>query len=580
MRLDGEKLADISAAVGLSHPTIISAHKAFLSGGWAAVSNKQRGRSTGTGSLGAAEDELRQLLCNSLPESAAPDTPLWSPALLVNWIAKQRGIDITRKTAGRQIDRWQLLTPAFSDSDKIMTSGRKLPKFRLAIVQQHEHVLFSAEDARRQPLWLHQRGSLTESQTLDFLARLLVHAGRPFALQISGISLDNHPTLAQWFSEHQCEWQKTTIAPGYVATQRARKNPVKTKRINAATSNKTVNATVSAQAASTTQNKPITTETHSVNANSNQDNRAANDASAPIVLDHLNRLEAESIRIIREAIAEGVNPVMLFSMGKDSIVLLHLAKKACFPASLPFPLLHIDTTWKFHAMYEFRENVIANEDVDLLVHTNNTGIEQQVNPLTHGAELHTSIMKTDALKQAIEKHGFDLPMAGSRRDEEVSRSKERIFSFRNDKHQWDPKNQRPEVWNLYNTAFKPGETLRVYPLSNWTETDIWEYIQRESISVPSLYFAAERPVVERDGMLIMVDDDRLTLKEGEVPMMRQVRFRTLGCYPLTGAFESTATTVPEIINELRDTELTERSARLSARLTTSAMEKNKMEGYF
>ena len=587
MRLDGAKLSDISRMVGLSQPTIISAHKAFLSGGWAAVNNAQPGRSAGSGPLGESDDELRHLLSNQLPESVSANSKLWTPALLTTWLSDYHNISITRKTAGRQVDRWQLAPTDASGFNHLDADQKKLPKFKLTVLQRDEFMLFAVRDARRQPLWIHQRGRLDTTTMLDFLDRLLAHAGKPFTLLISGININAHPEILQWFDKHQCKWQQATLTPAETAnsstptnkktrTILAEKQTVQTRAVKAVDSEA---APVKKNSPKFSTNKTSTTkmETHSVNANSNE---AVSNGGAPFVLDHLDRLEAESIRVIREAMAEGVNPVMLFSMGKDSIVLLHLAKKACYPASLPFPLMHIDTQWKFHTMYEFRENIIANEDVDFLVHANNTGIEQNVNPLTHGAELHTSIMKTDALKQAIDKHGFDIALAGSRRDEEASRSKERVFSFRNEKHQWDPKNQRPEVWNLYNTMVKPGETLRVYPLSNWTEIDIWEYIQRESITVPSLYFAAERPVVERDGMLIMVDDDRLPLQNGEVPTMRQIRFRTLGCYPLTGAFESTAADIPQIINELQHSGLTERSARLSARLTTSAMEKKKIEGYF
>ncbi len=586
MRLEGKKLADISSAVGLSQPTIISAHKAFLAGGWPAVNQSRRGRTAGSGSLSDADGHLRALLSRTRPESASKAAKLWTAALLTSWLSEHHDITITRKTAGRQIIHWQLAAPAFAEGESAQRS--KLPTFRLAVVQHADYMLFATKDARRQPLWLHQHGSLSRRMTLDFLDRLLEHAGKPFMLLINGINISSDPVLTQWFSDHRCEWQQAKLA-----TTHSARSPVpatgKARTILAETQSLDTPFVEAAGSSAAPSKQKLTahapgpgpgpgkTEKHSVNANSNQ---AINDDKAPLVFDHLHRLEAESIRVIREAIAEGVNPVMLFSMGKDSIVLLHLAKKACYPAPLPFPLLHIDTQWKFHAMYEFRDNVIANEDVNFLVHANNTGIEQQVNPLTHGAELHTSIMKTDALKQAIDKHGFDIALAGSRRDEEASRSKERIFSFRNEKHQWDPKNQRPEVWNLYNTMVKPGETLRAYPLSNWTEIDIWEYIQRESIAIPSLYFAAERPTVERDGMLIMVDDERLPLQDGEVPMMRQVRFRSLGCYPLTGAFESTAATVPDIINEIRKSELTERSARLNAHLTSSAMEKKKIEGYF
>src|SRR5690242_602532 len=264
---------------------------------------------------------------------------------------------------------------------------------------------------------------------------------------------------------------------------------------------------------------------------------------------HLRRVEAESIHIIREAVAQAERPVMLYSIGKDSAVLVHLAMRAFYPAKPPFPLLHIDTTWKFREMYAHRDRLAGDLGLDLLVHVNPDGLEMGINPFTHGSEVHTNVMKTEALKQALDQHGFDLAFGGARRDEEKSRAKERVFSLRNAQHAWDPKRQRPEPWRLYNGRKRKGESLRVFPLSNWTELDIWLYIHQEAIPIVPLYFAAPRPVVMRDGTLIMVDDDRLPLADGEQPQVRSVRFRTLGCYPLTGALESEAATVPDIIRE-------------------------------
>jgi len=295
---------------------------------------------------------------------------------------------------------------------------------------------------------------------------------------------------------------------------------------------------------------------------------------------HLDRLEAESIGIIREVAAEFRMPVMLYSIGKDSAVLLHLALKAFRPGRLPFPLLHVDTTWKFRDMIAFRDSLPERHDLDLIVHTNQDGIAAGVSPVTHGSKVHTDIMKTEALKQALTKHGFDAAFGGARRDEEKSRAKERVFSFRTRTHRWDPKNQRPELWNLYNTKVAPGESVRVFPLSNWTELDIWQYIHREGIPLVPLYFAAERPIVHRDGMLIMRDDERLPLEPGEIPEMRRVRFRTLGCYPLTGAVDSTASTVPEIILELLQSRASERQGRAIDKDQIGSMEKKKQEGYF
>jgi sulfate adenylyltransferase subunit 2 len=298
------------------------------------------------------------------------------------------------------------------------------------------------------------------------------------------------------------------------------------------------------------------------------------------MLTHLQRLEAESIHIMREVVAECERPVMLYSIGKDSAVMLHLAAKAFHPSKPPFPLLHVDTTWKFKAMYEMRERMAREVGVELLVHKNPDAIARGINPFDHGSAVHTDIWKTEGLKQALEKYGFDAAFGGARRDEEKSRAKERIFSFRSAQHRWDPKNQRPELWRLYNARKNPGESIRVFPLSNWTELDIWQYIYLEDVPIVPLYFAAERPVVERDGALIMVDDDRMRLNPGETPVMRSVRFRTLGCYPLTGAVESTAATLPEIIQEMLLTTTSERQGRVIDRDQAASMEKKKQEGYF
>jgi sulfate adenylyltransferase subunit 2 len=297
-------------------------------------------------------------------------------------------------------------------------------------------------------------------------------------------------------------------------------------------------------------------------------------------LTHLQRLEAESIQIMREAAAESERPVMLYSVGKDSSVMLHLALKAFYPSRPPFPLLHVDTTWKFQAMYTFRDAVATRHGLDLIVHQNPDCIEKGINPFDHGSAMHTDMWKTEGLKQALDAHGFDLAFGGARRDEEKSRAKERVFSVRSAAHRWDPKRQRPELWHLYNARRRPGESIRVFPLSNWTELDVWQYIYRENIPIVPLYFAAPRPVVERDGALIMVDDARMPLRDGEVPTQRDVRFRTLGCYPLTGAVESTAATLPEIIQEMLLTTSSERQGRVIDHDSSGSMEKKKQEGYF
>ena len=297
-------------------------------------------------------------------------------------------------------------------------------------------------------------------------------------------------------------------------------------------------------------------------------------------LTHLQQLEAESIHIIREVAAEFENPVMLYSIGKDSSVMLRLALKAFYPAKPPFPLLHVDTTWKFQEMIAFRDRMVSDYGLDLLIHVNEEGVSQGIGPFSHGSAVHTDVMKTEGLRQALDKYKFDAAFGGARRDEEKSRAKERIFSFRTAAHRWDPKNQRPELWNLYNTRVKPGESIRVFPLSNWTELDIWQYIHLENIPIVPLYYASVRPVVERDGMLILVDDERLELKPGEKVQQKSVRFRTLGCYPLTGAVESTAATLPDIIQEMLLTRTSERQGRLIDHDQAGSMEKKKQEGYF
>jgi len=298
------------------------------------------------------------------------------------------------------------------------------------------------------------------------------------------------------------------------------------------------------------------------------------------LLSHLDLLEAESIEIFREIVAECERPVLLYSIGKDSAALLHVARKAFFPGPLPFPLLHIDTGWKFREMYAHRDEIAALPGVQLLVHRNADGIARGINPITHGSAVHTDVMKTQALRQALDLHRFDAAFGGARRDEERSRAKERVLSFRTAQHRWDPRNQRPELWHAWNARKRVGESLRVFPLSNWTEVDVWEYIARERIPVVPLYFAAQRPVVERDGMLVMVDDDRLPLQPGEQPLLRRVRFRTLGCYPLTGAVESPAESVEAIVAELRASRWSERQGRAIDRDGGASMEMKKQEGYF
>lgn len=324
-----------------------------------------------------------------------------------------------------------------------------------------------------------------------------------------------------------------------------------------------------------------TTEAEARKAAAAPDNAPRSSAYAQLpTAAHLQRLESESIHILREVVAETVNPVMLYSIGKDSSVMLHLARKAFFPAPPPFPLLHVDTTWKFRDMYAFRDRIAAECGMELIVHVNPEGLDKGISPFVHGSAIHTDVMKTQALKQALDKYRFDAAFGGARRDEEKSRAKERICSFRTAQHRWDPKNQRPELWKLYNLRKHEGESMRVFPLSNWTELDVWQYVHLEGIPVVPLYFAQERPVVERDGTLIMVDDARMPLLAGETPQMRQVRFRTLGCYPLTGAIESGASTLPEIIQEMLLARTSERQGRVIDKDQPASMERKKQEGYF
>jgi sulfate adenylyltransferase subunit 2 len=297
-------------------------------------------------------------------------------------------------------------------------------------------------------------------------------------------------------------------------------------------------------------------------------------------LTHLQRLEAESIHIMREVAAEAQKPVMLYSMGKDSSVMVHLARKAFAPAVPPFPLMHVDTTWKFRAMYEFRDCVAQDSGMELIVYQNPEAKARGINPFEHGSQLHTDMWKTEGLKQALDLHGFDVAFGGARRDEEASRAKERVFSFRSANHRWDPKNQRPELWQLYNAKKSKGQSIRVFPISNWTELDIWHYIHLQAIPIVPLYFAAPRPTVRRDGLLLMIDDERFPLRQGETPVMRSIRFRTLGCYPLTGAVESDAATLPDVIQETLLTTTSERQGRAIDHDQTASMEKKKQEGYF
>jgi sulfate adenylyltransferase subunit 2 len=392
-------------------------------------------------------------------------------------------------------------------------------------------------------LWVNLPRAPSDSDYCTFAQQLLSRHPGGFALSLSFSGLRYTPLLTQWLAVHP----EVKLLP---LVKSSAQDSDTAPRSNT-TPHKAMNQTAKSPSSSTAQH-----------------------------LTHLQRLEAESIHIMREVVATCDNPVMLYSIGKDSAVMLHLALKAFCPAKLPFPLLHVDTGWKFKDMYAFRERMQSKHDFNLLVHQNPDGIAMGINPFTHGSQIHTDVMKTQGLKQALDHYQFDAAFGGARRDEEKSRAKERIFSFRSAQHRWDPKNQRPELWNLFNTHKNKGESLRVFPISNWTELDIWQYIHLENIPIVPLYFSQERPVVERDGALIMMDDERMPLKPGEVPMLKKVRFRTLGCYPLTGAVESEADTLTQIIQEMLLTKTSERQGRVIDHDAAASMEKKKQEGYF
>jgi sulfate adenylyltransferase subunit 2 len=533
LRLAGQTLAAVAKQTGLSTPTISALVKAYEAGGWDAVTTRAAGRPKGGSKSG--QQTLEDLKAQFL---AAKPRSVWGSREIADWLANQvvnqgtSAAAANERAAMRRLADWGLLPP-----DVLNQAGHFYPQPNLAVLwargPKGEVYLQAC------PLPMLDEDYLRQVQAM------LTHHPKGFALRFADqdfAGLRYTPKLAQYLATHPTitftETQMPSAAPTTKAATSAGATPVPSAAGPSAT----------APSAST--------------------------------LTHLQRLEAESIAILREVVAEADNPVMLYSIGKDSAVMLHLAVKAFYPARIPFPLLHVDTTWKFQDMYRFRERMQKEHDFKLLVHTNPEGLAQGINPFTHGSQIHTDIMKTVALKQALDKHGFDVAFGGARRDEEKSRAKERVFSFRTKDHRWDPKNQRPELWSLYNTKKHKGESIRVFPISNWTELDIWQYIYLENIPIVPLYFSAPRPVVSRDGTLIMVDDDRMPLAPGEVPMMKSVRFRTLGCYPLTGAVESTAATLEEVIQEMLLTTTSERQGRVIDHDSAASMEKKKQEGYF
>ena len=620
LRLQGQKITEISKATGLSAPTIIAAHKMFKEGGWDAVDSQPRGRSQGQNQRLSQEQltALRNLVLSPPPQQAAGSaTDLWTVASL----EKHLKDDLKQKISPRTLSRYLaeiglhtenqlklarnsgLYTHWFESGYAKIVAGAKATRSTLLWTHYtsiDDSTLIYAHTPRGKCCWLSDTHSDAIQQLRDFSYRAIQMTGGPVCLILSGLDVFSRTAIAQQLTEELVQAGEVTIHPHpsltttavnpdtlSADTQPKKNTPAHTpgKRTETVKHKTQINTRATAQAAALTASKsavPDLTDTPPLTPNENTPRKTTREKriTSTMSLTHLQRLEAESIHIMREVVAEADNPVMLYSIGKDSAVMLHLAMKAFYPAKPPFPLLHVDTGWKFQAMYAFRDKMVKDLGLQLITHTNAEGVEQGVNPFTHGSALHTDIMKTEALRQALDKHQFDAAFGGARRDEEKSRAKERIFSFRNEQHRWDPKSQRPELWNLYNTRKQKGESIRVFPLSNWTELDIWQYIHLEGIPIVPLYLSAERPVVMRDGMLIMVDDDRMPMNPGEVPMMRKVRFRTLGCYPLTGAVESEATTLPDIIQEMLLANTSERQGRMIDHDSTASMEKKKQEGYF
>lgn len=562
MRLAGATLAAIRDATGLSMPTIIAAHKAYMAGGWEAVASGRRGRpARGQEQLSAdAEAALQQALFSSAPEGERlPGHFVWCQEAIAAWVHSRYGQDILARSTARLIHRWGLAAPSLLEDARASSH----PAIAEWLDSEYGTVRKRARQDSAQILWIAQRTLRKGGH------QLYAHTPRG---RLFWLTTDAAPAVADWQRFLQGllrqipqkiyavlanrHLRDPAILGDWLATQHSRLAPVFLPP-------DTPPATGAHPGRTGLLNVPLDITTR-----------------PNMPLTHLQRLEAESIHIMREVVAEAENPVMLYSIGKDSAVMLHLAMKAFYPAVPPFPLLHVDTRWKFRDMYAFRDKMAKELGMKLLVHVNPDGIAKDINPFTHGSAIHTDIMKTEGLKQALDLHKFDAAFGGARRDEEKSRAKERIFSFRTAQHRWDPKNQRPELWKLYNARKHKGESMRVFPLSNWTELDIWQYIYLENIPIVPLYYSAMRPVVERDGALIMVDDERMPLKPGEVPMMKKVRFRTLGCYPLTGAVESEADTLPAIIQEMLLTRTSERQGRVIDHDSAASMEKKKQEGYF
>lgn len=556
LRLNGLSLAQVKAKTGLSVPTIIKAVDAFKKAGWKGVEPEARGRKPSV-NLNARRDR-----------AAVFDIVLSCSQQLQRFISlddlletyNEIGKAISKKTLLRRLERafpYQSASDIFERLLFLFEENSVLGKashYKILIMGGYPldgGCVFYTQDRRGERRFLGSVSdrSLSEASLVVQLDVLVKGATteKPFCVLIKTDTLSRYSLLAAWQEKYQDRC--LLLAQGLLPQ---RLLPTASESI--------------------AQDK---TPTNKLEVNSIVETKGTD-----MLLTHLQRLEAESIQIMREVVAEADNPVMLYSIGKDSAVMLHIAMKAFFPSLPPFPLLHVDTRWKFREMYEFRDKMVEDLGLELITHINPDGIAKNINPFDHGSATHTDIMKTEGLKQALNEHKFDVAFGGARRDEEKSRAKERIFSFRTADHRWDPKNQRPEIWKQYNTRKNPGESIRVFPISNWTELDIWQYIHLENIPIVPLYYSQERPVVERDGTLIMVDDERMPLKEGEVPMMKNVRFRTLGCYPLTGAVESDADTLPAIIQEMLLTRTSERQGRMIDHDSAASMEKKKQEGYF
>ena len=616
LRLQGKTLKEISQATQLSAPTIIAAHKAWMQGGWPAVAIRERGRRVGEGRTLSAvqEQEIYVQLVSTQPADHGLPFLLWQLDAMQQLIQQRLGMALPERTTAQYLQRWNLNAdrPIKRMKDASSAVQRWYASTYRDICEQAlkegahimwiddfgahnncpgrlRHGILRAVNNRGTVLWQPYEGSLRATHLEDFFDRLERSSERKiFALlpamqwqraaTFSSLTCDRSDKLHLFHLPAENEMTSLQNALLHQSVQQGKGKTGSRKKISEQTLMPQALPPMASMSQALLKHQIAQKVEEGDFYSARHQKQKTKEKS--VLLTHLQRLEAESIQAMREVVAEADNPVMLYSIGKDSAVMLHLAMKAFYPAKPPFPLLHVDTTWKFQEMYRFRDQMAAKLGMDLLVHINPDGVEMGINPFKHGSQTHTDIMKTEGLKQALDKYGFDAAFGGARRDEEKSRAKERIFSFRSDQHRWDPKNQRPELWSLYNTRKNKGESIRVFPLSNWTELDIWQYIYLENIPIVPLYFSAPRPVVERDGTLLMVDDDRMPLKSGEVPMIRNVRFRTLGCYPLTGAVESDANTLPQIIQEMLLTRTSERQGRMIDHDSAASMEKKKQEGYF